>query len=211
MADAARLHDSLIDELTADGDLTPDWREAFLAVPRHLFIPDTVWRHDPAIDAPDDLVPVRRDEQPGLWLEIAYANSSVTVQVDDGRPAGLDGRGRDISSSASHPGIVAQMLAASGARPGERVLEIGTGTGYNSALLAHRLGAHNVISVEIDEALAGGAQRALEAAGYAAVTVLIGDGALGHPDGAPYDRILCTASVQQVPYTWVRQTRPAGR
>jgi protein-L-isoaspartate(D-aspartate) O-methyltransferase len=210
MANAARLLDRLVTQLTADGDLTPDWRETFLAVPRHAFIPDIVWRHDPTIDGPD-LVPVRRSEQPDQWLEIAYANSPVTVQVDDGHPVGPDEHGRDISSSASHPGIVAQMLTASGAQPGERVLEIGTGTGYNAALLAHRLGARNVVSMEIDEALAGHAQRALKAAGYDAVTVLTGDGALGHRDRAPYDRVLCTASVQHVPYAWVSQTRPGGR
>jgi protein-L-isoaspartate(D-aspartate) O-methyltransferase len=207
----AQLLDRLVEELTAEGDLTPEWRETFLAVPRHLFIPDTVWQHDPSIDGPNDLVPVHRREQHDLWLEIASANRSVTVQVDDGHPVGPDGRGRDISSSASHPGIVAQMLAASGAQPGERVLEIGTGTGYNAALLAHRLGAHNVVSVEIDAALAGHAQRALIAAGYDAVTVLIGDGTLGHRERAPYDRVLSTASVQRVPPAWVAQAGPGGR
>ncbi|MGH3586953.1 MAG: rRNA adenine N-6-methyltransferase family protein, partial [Pseudonocardia sp.] len=159
----AALLDRLAEELSAEGDLAPEWRETFLAVPRHLFIPDTVWQQDPTIDGPHDLVPVHRREQPQRWLEIAYANRSVTVQVDDGHPVGPHGRGRDISSSASHPGVVAQMLAASDAQPGQRVLEIGTGTGYNTALLAHRLGAHQVVSMEIDEELAGHAQRALKA------------------------------------------------
>ncbi|MBV9162611.1 MAG: methyltransferase domain-containing protein [Pseudonocardiales bacterium] len=209
-AHTARLLDRLVDQLTAEGDLTPEWRDTFLAVPRHLFIPDTVWQQDPAIDGPNDLVPVHRCESAERWLEIAYANRSVTVQVDDGHPVGPDGRGRDISSSASHPGVVAQMLAALGAQPGERVLEIGTGTGYHTALLAHRLGAHHVISMEIDDGLARHAQRALTRAGYAAVTVLTGDGALGHRERSPYDRVVCTASVQQVPYAWVAQN-PAGR
>ncbi|MGH3896806.1 MAG: methyltransferase domain-containing protein [Pseudonocardiaceae bacterium] len=209
--DEGKKDPNLVEQLTADGDLTPEWRATFLAVPRHVFIPDTIWRHDPTIDGPNDLVPVRRREQPDRWLEIAYENWSVTVQVDDGYPVGPDGHGRDISSSASHPGIVAQMLAASGVQPGERMLEIGTGTGYNTALLAHRLGAPNVVSVEIDERLVEHAQRALKTAGYDAVTVLAGDGALGHHDRAPYDRVLCTASVQHVPDAWVSQTRPGGR
>jgi protein-L-isoaspartate(D-aspartate) O-methyltransferase len=211
MTDATKLHEHLIEQLTADGDLIPQWRESFLAVPRHLFIPDTVWRCDPAIVGPDDLVPVHRHEQPDRWLEIAYANASVTVQVDDGHPIGPGGRGRDISSSASEPGIVAQMLAACGAQPGERVCEIGTGSGYNAALLAHRLGAENVVSVEIDPALAERARQALAAAGYPAVTVLTGDGTYGYAERAPYDRVLCTAGVQRLPYPWVRQTRSGGR
>jgi protein-L-isoaspartate(D-aspartate) O-methyltransferase len=178
------LLDRLVAELSAEGDLTRDWQDTFLAVPRH--------------------------EQPQRWWEIAYANRSVTVRVDDGHPAGPHGRGRDISSSAGQSGIVAQMLAASGARPGERVLEIGTGTGYNTALLAHQLGAHQVDSMEIDKELAGRAQQALKAAGYDGVAVLTGDGALGHPKRAPYDQVLCTASVRQVPTAWVAQTRLGG-
>jgi hypothetical protein len=101
---AARLLDRLVGELAAEGGLTPEWRETFLAVPRHLFIPDTVWQHDPAIDGPNDLIPVHRREQYERSLEIACANRPVAVQVDDGHPVGPNGRGRDISSSASHPG-----------------------------------------------------------------------------------------------------------
>jgi protein-L-isoaspartate O-methyltransferase len=110
-----QLLDRLVEQLNAEGDLAPQWRETFLAVPRHLFIPDTIWHQDPAISGPNDLVPVHCREQADRWLEIAYTDRSVTVQVDDGCPVGPDGRSRDISSSASEPDIVAQMLAASGA------------------------------------------------------------------------------------------------
>jgi protein-L-isoaspartate(D-aspartate) O-methyltransferase len=101
------------------------------------------------------------------------------------------------------------MLAALDAEPGMRGLEIGTGTGYNAALLAHRLGAQTITSVEIDPALAEHARRALTAIGYL-VTVITGDGALGYSPGAPYDRIISTAAVREVPYPWVAQTRPGG-
>jgi hypothetical protein len=94
------LLDRLVTELSVDGDLTPEWRNTFLAVPRHLFIPDIVWEGDPAVDGPYDLVPVHRHKQPQQWWEIAYANRAVVVQVDDGHPVGPDRRGRDISSSA---------------------------------------------------------------------------------------------------------------
>jgi protein-L-isoaspartate O-methyltransferase len=207
---AARLLDCLVEQLSAEGDLSAEWRETFLAVPRHLFIPDTIWHQDPAIEGPNDLVPVHRRESPQRWLEIAYANRSVTIQVDDGHPAGPEGRARDISSSASHPGVVAQMLAASGAQPGERVLEIGSGTGYNTALLAHRLGAHHVLSVEIDEALAGHAQRAVRAAGYDAVTVLTGDGALGHPRGHPMTGSCAPPACSRCPMRGCRRSARAG-
>jgi hypothetical protein len=73
---AARLLECLVEHLTSEGDLTPDWRDTFLAVPRHLFIPDTVWQQDPTIEGPNDLVPVHRCGSPDRWLEIAYANRS---------------------------------------------------------------------------------------------------------------------------------------
>jgi protein-L-isoaspartate O-methyltransferase len=101
------------------------------------------------------------------------------------------------------------MLGALDVEPGMRVLEIGTGTGYNAALLAHRLGAQNITSAEIDAGLAEHARRALSATGYP-VTVITGDGALGYPPGAPYDRIISTAAVREVPYPWVARTRPGA-
>ena len=90
-----------------------------------------------------------------------------------------------------------------------RVLKIGTGTGYNAALLAQRLGSANVTSVEIDPHLAEHARRALRTTGHQ-LAVITMDGTRGYPPHAPYDRIMSTAAVQQVPYPWVAQTRPGG-
>jgi SAM-dependent methyltransferase len=91
-----------------------------------------------------------------------------------------------------------------------RVLEIGTGTGYTAALLAERLGARNVTTLEIDPTLAARARAALATAGYGDVTVICGDGAHGHPAGAPFDRVLSTVAAPRVPYAWVAQTRLGG-
>ncbi|MGH3800647.1 MAG: methyltransferase domain-containing protein, partial [Pseudonocardiaceae bacterium] len=195
----------LVEGLAAEGMLGEPWRAAFLAVPRQVFIPEVIWR-----DAGDDLVPLRRDDEPQEWLRRAYGPRYVVTQVDDGTPAGSGGRGRVATSSASRPDIVALMLAAGQVEPGMRVLEIGTGTGYTAALLAHRLGARNVTSIEIDPDLAARARTALSSAGYGEVTVLTGDGARGHPPGAPFDRVLSTVAAPRVPYAWVAQTRPGG-
>jgi len=204
MIEPESLSGQMLDRLTDSGELTPVWSEAFAAVPRHQFIPDTIWVNDGA-----GLVPLHRCADPQEWMQRAYGPTAVITQVDDGHPAGPDGRGHYITSSASQPDVVALMLAALDAQPGMRVLEIGTGTGYNAALLAHRLGAQNITSVEIDPVLADHARRALTATGYP-VTVITGDGADGYPPQAPYDRIIATAAVQQVPYPWVAQTRPGG-
>jgi protein-L-isoaspartate O-methyltransferase len=103
------------------------------------------------------------------------------------------------------------MLAALDAQPGMRVCEIGTGTGYNAALLAHRLDAGQVTTIEVDAALADRARRVLSHTGYGDVTVVTADGEHGCLPRAPYDRVLATAAVQQVPYPWIAQTRSGGR
>jgi protein-L-isoaspartate O-methyltransferase len=198
------LAGQLLDRVIARGELTPAWSKAFAAVLRHRFIPDTIWITDGA-----GLVPLDRHRDPHEWLQRAYAPAAVITQVDDGHPAGPGERGRYITSSASHPGVVALMLAALDAEPGRRVLEIGTGTGYHAALLAHRLGAGTVTSIEIDSRIAEHARRALASTGYP-VTVITGDGAEDYSPLAPYDRIMSTAAVRQVPYAWIEQTHPGG-
>ncbi|MBE1532462.1 methyltransferase domain-containing protein [Actinomadura algeriensis] len=197
---------ALAEELAGSGVLEPTWREAFSAVPRHRFIPDTVWVEDG-----DHLTPVHREDDETGWMDLCYANDAVVTQVDDGVPAGPGQSGHEITSSASRPDVVARMLAALQAEPGMSVLEIGTGTGWNAALLAERLGAGGVTSVEVDPAVADRARRTLREAGYGKVAVVTGDGALGHPPGAPFDRLIATVAVDRVPYAWVEQTRPGGR
>jgi protein-L-isoaspartate O-methyltransferase len=90
-----------------------------------------------------------------------------------------------------------------------RVWEIGTGTGYNAALLAHRLGVQNVTNIEVNPDFADHTCRALRTTGDP-VTVITGDGAEGYPSGAPYDRIMSTAAVQGVLYPWVTHASPGG-
>ncbi len=102
------------------------------------------------------------------------------------------------------------MLTALEVHDGYRVLEIGTGTGWNAALLSARVGKRgHVVSVEVDPALAEDARRCLADAGYAPL-VVTGDGAEGYAPEAPYDRITCTASVRAIPRPWIDQTRPGG-
>lgn len=188
--------------------MTP-WWAALAEVPRHRFVPDTVWI-DNAGTGPM-LLPLHRSESPDRWLELTYTDDAVITQIDDGRPRGPGLAGAMPTSSVSSPIIVAVMLAALDAQPGHRVCEIGTGTGYNAALLAHRLGADHVTSIEVDPDIATQARKALTATGYGQVRVVTGDGAGGHRPGAPYDRMIATAAVHRIPYPWVAQTRPGGR
>lgn len=176
-------------------------QDAFAAVPREAFIPDTIWiRRDDGW-----AVPLRRSDDPdGWWAEVNSADA-VTIQVDDG----ATDRGIWPTSSCSAPHVVREMLELLSLQPGHRVLEIGTGTGWNAALMTKITGPGNVTTVEIDAALAAQARRNLERAGCQ-VTVVVDDGAVGHIQNAPYDRVIVTAAVATLPYAWVRQTRSGG-
>jgi protein-L-isoaspartate(D-aspartate) O-methyltransferase len=133
----------------------------------------------------------------------AYRDEAVLVKYGaDGAPI----------SSASQPTMVASMLEALDVRPGHRVLEIGTGTGYNAALLALLTGeAGRVMSVELEEDLARRAQRAINAAIGPRVEVVIADGRMGYPAAAPFDRVVVTAGAGAVARAWAEQLAEGGR
>lgn len=90
------------------------------------------------------------------------------------------------------------------------MLELGTGTGWNAALLARRAGAGRVVSVEADPESAASARARLDAA-VARVEVVVADGGDGWSAGAPYKRVVSTYAVERVPWSWVAQARPGER
>jgi len=109
----------------------------------------------------------------------------------------------------SQPYIVALMLEALALSPGDRVLEVGTGSGYVTALLAEL--AAQVISVERHAALADPARELIARMGYTNVRIIVGDGALGFPECAPYDAIIVSAAAPDVPPTLLAQLAEGGR
>ncbi len=115
------------------------------------------------------------------------------------------GQGQTISQ----PYIVAAMTELLELEPGDRVLEIGTGSGYQAAVLAE-IGA-KVFSIEIVPELAERARRTLSETGHPEVTVVTGDGWKGLPDRAPFDAIIVTAAPDRVPEALIDQLRPGGR
>lgn len=174
-------------------------RPAVLGLPRHRFAPDRVFVWD-GIAA---YVPVDRSEDPRGWADAVYPASpyeATNTQISemDGLP----------SSSISCTAVVADMLDSLMLEEGHRVLELGTGAGWNAGLLAQRAGL--VASVEIDPELAEAAATRLKQAGLE-VEVRTGDAANGAADRAPFDRVIATYAVDRVPWAWVEQTWPGGR
>ncbi|RPH69085.1 methyltransferase domain-containing protein, partial [bacterium] len=140
---------------------------------------------------------------PGTPLEQVYSDRVIAAKKDE--------EGRWLSSS-SQPAIMAIMLEQLGLEPGQRVLEIGAGTGYNAALMAHILGeAGQVVTVEIDQDLTEAARDHLAAAGYERVRAVCADGGYGYPEAAPYDRIILTVASGDLTPAWLEQLKPGGR
>jgi protein-L-isoaspartate(D-aspartate) O-methyltransferase len=139
---------------------------------------------------------------PGVALADAYRDDAIITRRD---PTGLP------SSSSSQPSIMAIMIEQAGLEPGHRVLEIGTGTGYNAAVMREIVGARGrVVTVDIQSDVAEEASAHLRAAGYGDVLVAAADGGYGYPAEAPYDRILLTASTSDISPHWRAQLREGG-
>ncbi|MFJ9627799.1 methyltransferase domain-containing protein [Streptomyces sp. NPDC101175] len=179
-------------------DADPEWRAAFEAVPRHLFVPyyyvgvqggyERLWR-----GSADPRVRER-------WLRGVYTDVPLATRLCDG----------ELVSSSSQPSLMARMLVELAVTDGSRVLEIGAGTGYNAALLAHRLGDGLVTTVDLEPEITESARAHLAAAGYRP-RVVLGDGARGVPEHAPYDRIIATCALPSVPPAWLARCSPGAR
>lgn len=139
---------------------------------------------------------------PGVDLERVYSDDAILTKRTDGK----------VVSSSSQPAIMAIMLEQLQLQPGHRVLEIGTGTGYNAGLMGHLVGDSGlVVTVDIDEDLVETARAHLMSAGLDRVSVVCGDGGLGYADHAPYDRIILTVGAWDIVPAWWDQLKPGGR
>ena len=188
----------LSQQLAANGVLDdPAWRAAFESVPRHVFVPRFYRQH------PDGEWSETTTDDDG-WLDAVYSDEALVTAL-----AEIESGSRVTVSSSSKPALMARMLEALDVHDGVKVLEIGTGTGYNAALLAHRLGDEHVFSVDISADLVDTARGRLAELGYAP-TVAAVHGAGGLPEHAPYDRIIGTLSVPSVPWAWAEQLSDGG-
>jgi len=156
---------------------------------------------DPAVQRAFARVP-RHVFVPEVGPAAAYRDEALVIKCGaDGLPV----------SSSSQPAMMAIMLDQLDLRRGHRVLEIGTGSGYNAAVMAEVVGASGeVVSIDIDPELVSRASASLTRAGYEAVAVKCADGGFGDPDGAPYDRIIVTAGAWDIAPAWLNQVGPGG-
>lgn len=195
--------EALVAALKQEGSLSqPLVEAAFRSVPRHVFL-DSFLRRERR-EGTWQVQEIRPSSfpSPDAWLQAVYVNEALTTAYS---PEGM------AISSSSSPDAIACMLEASELERGLCVLEIGTGTGYNAALLASIVGSQgHVWTVEVDADLAQSAVRRLRSVAGSRVSVQVGNGLEGYAPGALYDRILATGSTRTIPLPWLEQIRPGG-
>ncbi|MFD4505517.1 ATP-grasp peptide maturase system methyltransferase [Streptomyces sp. NPDC058457] len=214
-SNAVLLRRRLAKELTRDGSVSdPRWLAAVEEVPRHRFVPGfylpggetdahglTVWE------------PVTAQLDYGKWLAAAYSDATLITQFDDREPdwsAPRTRHGGAPTSSSTLPSLVLRMWADADLDEGHTVLEIGTGSGYSTALACERLGSADVTSIDVDPDRLAVAADALYGCGYTP-TLAVADGRYGYWPEARFDRIVAACSFRSVPGALVAQTRPGGK
>lgn len=212
---APRLREAMVKALVQDGVLgDAAWRRAVEAVPRHRFVPGfylpaggrdgqglTVWE------------PVTAVLDHGRWLAAAYSDTTLITQFDGDEPDWTRPavrHGGAPTSSSTLPSLVVRMWADAGIAEGHTVLEIGTGTGYSTALACERLGSAAVTSVDVDPHRLETAANALYGCGYTP-TLAVADGLYGYWPEAKFDRIVAACSFRAVPPALLAQVRPGGK
>ncbi|MFD3400280.1 methyltransferase domain-containing protein [Kribbella sp. NPDC058693] len=169
---------------------------AFRETPRHLFVPEffRLKKDEEGFTTVDGVV----DEADPAWLPTIYTNEVLITQV---KPIAGHPGATAFTSSSSAPALMADMIEELRIDRGMNVLEVGTGTGYNAAILCHLLGDRAVTTIEIDPDLTEQARERLETLGYQPSF---------EPADDSYDRILATHAVAEVPPEWIRWGKPGG-
>jgi protein-L-isoaspartate(D-aspartate) O-methyltransferase len=201
---ADQVNQQMVDRLITEGAL---WSvpviAAFRATPRHRFL-DRVFQYSRKSERWKEII--TRD--PGREeLRIVYSDRALITHLSapHGQEAGFP------TSSSSQPSLMAQMLEDLDLSPGQRVLEVGAGTGYNAALLAHIVGPERVITVDVDRDVLSEAWDHLRGFPERKVELKHADGRHGFAEGAPYDRIMVTAATPDLELAWIEQLTDSGQ
>ena len=196
-------HAAMLDRLNQAGLLDESLRAAFARHPRHLFVPRHAWLPPRPYTALDRY----KDER--VWLDAAYGDRPLIIQWNDGHPVDEPATALPTSSVGSPAGVARLLREALLDRDGGTVVEVGTGPGWTTALLAALLDTDRVRTIEIDPAIADLAHTNLRRRGVD-VRVHVGDGTRELPGTGDVDRIISRASAATIPAMWIQRTRTGG-
>jgi protein-L-isoaspartate(D-aspartate) O-methyltransferase len=198
-----RANQQMVDRLIALGALwSPALIAAFRQTPRHRFL-DRIYQHDPKEERWRDLDAHRRGLE---QLRLVYSDRALITRLSPP----LERLPPVPISSSSQPSLMAQMLEDLGLGQGQRILEIGAGTGYNAALLAHVISPGEVWSIDVDREVLMDAATHLREFPERSVILRHADGRSGLTEAAPFDRIIVTAATPDIEPDWIEQLKPEG-
>ncbi|MFG3633264.1 protein-L-isoaspartate O-methyltransferase family protein [Streptomyces huasconensis] len=207
---------AMVARLEEDGALGPGpVREALRALPRQILMPQAYVRRSAPDETPPrwDLLDWARPGDRDELLERLHSGDSVAIQ-HDGEPIlsrrAVPRRGGAMTAMSSTMGMTAGLLQLLGLRPGQRVLDVGTGAGVTAAVACFVCGDEGVVTLDIDPHVTAAARERLSVLGYRPATVT-GDGTTGWAAGGPYERIFVSFAVRHVPQGLVEQLAPGGR
>nr|WP_223291004.1 ATP-grasp peptide maturase system methyltransferase [Streptomyces avicenniae] len=214
-SEATRLRQRLAEALVEAGVVGDErWGDAVRAVPRHRFTPGF---YLPSGAADEHGLPVWEPVTAALdrprWLTAAYSDISLITQFDGEEPDWAAPRARHggaPTSSSTLPSLVLRMWRDAEVTEEHDILEIGTGSGYSTALVGERLGSTRLTSIDVDDHRLAVAADALHDCGYTP-TLAVADGRHGYWPESPFDRIVAACSFRTVPPALVAQTRPGGK
>jgi protein-L-isoaspartate(D-aspartate) O-methyltransferase len=203
LSSAAQANQRMVDRLIAEGAVwSPPLVAAFRATPRHSFL-DRVFQYQRKSDRWREIITRDPDAQE---VSVLYSDRALITRLAS---AGAGHAPVPVSSS-TQPSLMAQMLEDIKLQAGISVLEVGTGTGYNAALLSHVVGPGLVTSVEVDREVLAEAWDHLRKYSDRKVALKHADGRSGFPESAPYDRIIVTAATPDLEPAWLEQLADKG-
>ncbi|MFI7087619.1 methyltransferase domain-containing protein [Streptomyces anulatus] len=215
-SEAAAARAAMVAQLEEGAALGPGpVREALLALPRQILMPQAYVRRSAPDETPPrwDLLDFSRPADREELLERLHSGDSVAIQ-HDGEPILGRARGprRDgvMTAMSSTMSLTADLLQQLDLRPGQRVLDVGTGAGVTASAACFVCGDAGVVTLDIDPHVTAAARERLAALGYRPATVT-GDGTTGWAADGPYDRIFVSFAVRHVPQALVEQLAPGGR
>ncbi|GIW78218.1 MAG: hypothetical protein KatS3mg105_0025 [Gemmatales bacterium] len=198
---AEQTNQAMVDRMIAEGALYSDAViKAFRATPRHRFI-DRIFQFDRQKGQWQERI---ADTTSLQWLSLVYSDRALTTAIGGNTSDALP------VSSSSQPSLMGQMLQDMRLSPGHRVLEIGAGTGYNAALLAHIVAPGEVISIDVDPDVLSRAWANLRAFPERRIRLHPADGRAGFPAEAPFDCIIVTAATNDLEPAWLQQVKDGG-
>jgi len=193
-----RLNQQMIDEVKKKGFLkNPEYERAFLSTPRHIFIPS--------------IYDVENEEWKRFEIDYFHLQEEILKKIYVDRPLVINVEGENVVSTSSQPTVMSMMIEEAKFKNGDKVFEVGTGSGYNASVIAHIVGDKGkVITTELEKDVYETAKKNLKRANVKNVEIYNIDGGLGYAQEVPWDKIIITTSSSDITDEWIRQLNIGG-